>query len=109
MDPFEDVRREYVNRYRETHGILLANDYDSFVNKMLDAIQITMNESDVGQEIIDEALGVALARNLTPEQWSLQKANLMIVLFCMALDACPFLKHEMAHHLYNELRKEAND
>ena len=32
--------------------------------------------------------------------------NKMLVVFFLALDECPYLKHEFATHLYNELRKE---
>jgi len=95
---FEDIKRELVN------GKMFASSYDEFVSKILKSIQTAMNDTDVGQKIMDDALGVAMQKGLTVEDWNFQKANMMKLLFCLVLDECPMLKKEMAHHLYQELR-----
>ena len=95
---FEDIKRELVN------GHQFAENYDEFVFKILKAIQTGMNDTDVGQEIMDEAVGAAIRKGLTAEEWKQQKANMMKLLFVLILDECPMLKKEMARHLYNELR-----
>lgn len=106
-NPFEDIKREYVNRYSETGGLLLADSYDTFVDRMLTAIMVALNGyDDQGHRILDDAMAAALREGRTEEEWSRQKANLMLTIFFLALDECPYLKHEFATHLYNELRKE---
>ena len=95
---FEDIKRELVN------GHQFAENYDEFVSKILKAIQTGMNDTDVGQKIMDEAVGAAIRKGLTAEEWKQQKANMMKLLFVLILDECPMLKKEMARHLYNELR-----
>lgn len=103
---FEDVKREYVNRYSETGGILLADSYDEFVAKMLTAIMTAINEDPDMLRILDKEMATAIETGMTPEEWSKEKQNLLIALFFMSIDECSYLKHEFAHHLYNELRKE---
>lgn len=104
MNAFEDIKREYVNRYSETGGVILAQDYESFVHKMLSALQTALNDSG----ICDDLLGESFKRNpdMTPDEWSQIKQQFMVFMFHQALTECPQLKHEMAVHLYNELRKE---
>lgn len=103
---FEDVKREYVNRLSETHGICLARNYDEFVEKVMVAAITALNETPEGRSLMDDAVRLALAKGLTPEQWRDQKIAIIRMLFFVALDSCSYLKHEFAHHLYNELRKE---
>lgn len=105
-DPFEDIKREYTNRYHETSGVLLASSYDEFVDKILSACMTMLNDTAEGQELMDPLLADAIRNQLSPEAWSEKKANLLKVLFFLVVDSCSYLKHEMAHHLYNELRKE---
>ena len=99
LDCFEDVKRELVN------GNQLARSYDEFITTVLKAIQVALN-SDAGQEFLHPAVNHAIETNMSPEEWSHCKANIMIALFYLVLDECPQLKHEMARHLYHELRKE---
>ena len=96
---FEDVKRELVN------GRQLAHNYDEFILKMTTAIQTALN-SDEGQDFIQPAVDQMICSDMSQEAWNRTKANIMVMLFCMALDECPMLKHEMTRHLYHELRKE---
>ena len=105
-NPFEDIKREYVNRYSETGGILLADNYDQFVDKMLRAIMTALNEDYYIRQLIDREMVVAIADGKSPAEWSDTKARLLKTIFFLVLDECPQLKHEFAVHLYNELRKE---
>lgn len=100
---FEDIKREYVNRYSETGGILLGNSFDDFVSKVLSAEQIALNES----EICDELLAESFKRNpnMTPEEWSSIKQQFMVFIFYMIMSECPQLKNEMARHLYKKIRR----
>ena len=102
---FEDVKREYVNRYSETHGILLADSYDEFVAKILTAIMTALNEDYEIRKILDREMQRAIEDGKTPAEWSEEKQKILITLFFLSLDECSYLKHEFAHHLYNELRK----
>lgn len=99
-NPFEDVKRELVNGHR------FASNYNEFVTKMLSAIMEALNTTDEGQEIMDDALGKAIRSGMSPEAWQKQKANILIVLFFLALSECSMLCHEYCNHLYKELRKE---
>ena len=99
-DPFLGVRIELANGHK------FARDYDEFVSKLLSCITETLNNTDVGQEIMDEALGMALYKHLTPEEWQNQKARFLQAMFFLTLLNCPPLEKEIAHHLYCELRKE---
>ena len=103
-NPFEDIKREYVNRYSETHGILLANDYDSFVQKILSAIMTALNEDYEILRNLDREMRLAIEKGKTPDEWLKQKADILVTLFFLTLDECPQLKHEFSHHLYNALR-----
>ena len=103
---FEDVKLWYVNHFRETHGICLADNYDEFVTKMLTAIMNALNEDYEIRRILDREMQSAISAGKTPAEWNQKKVNLLITMFFLALDECSYLKHEFAHHLYNELRKE---
>lgn len=100
MNCFEDVKRELVN------GNKFASNYDEFVTKVTEAIRETLNNTVVGHQITQLMLENAISNGRTPEQWNQDKVDLMIVLLFAAMNEFPELKREMAHHLYNELRKE---
>lgn len=109
---FEDIKRIYTNRYRECKGKVLAKDLNDFSNKISGAIMNALNKTDFGQSLVDDLLGESLRKNpnLTPGEWSVIKARLMIFLFHLIMEECPVLKHEYALHTYDALRKEtAND
>lgn len=91
-----------VNRW--PNGI--ADNYTDFVNRILDACQMVLNESDVGQELVDKLLADAIRNHLTKEEWQEKKVNLLKFCFFFAIHEIPRLEKEMAHHLYRELRKE---
>ena len=86
---FEDIKREYVNRYSETGVILLARNYEEFVLKMVACIRISLDD----------------VKYLLPELTDEQRTEYIKILFFVVLDECPQLKHELAVHMYNELRK----
>ena len=106
-NPFEDVKREYVNRISETSGKVFARDYDEFVSKLLACIQEALNTTDAGPMILDAALGRAILEGWSPERWQKCKVDTMKMIFFLVLDECPQMKHEFALHLYDSLRKEA--
>lgn len=92
-----------VNRW--PNGI--ANNYTDFVNRILDACQTVLNESDIGHELIDNLRADAIRNNITPEEWQQKKVDLLKFCFFFAVREIPRLEQEMAHHLYHELKKEA--
>lgn len=91
-----------VNRW--PNGI--ADNYTDFVNRIIDACQIALNESDIGQELVDNLLADAIRNHITPEEWQQKKVDLLKFCFFFTVREIPKLKQEMAHHLYHELRKE---
>ena len=99
MNCFEDVKRELVN------GNRFARNYNEFVDKLLKIIQYGLNEPE-GQAWVAPVIDEMIRSGMDPETLSHHKANIMQLVFWLVLDECPQLKHEMAHHLYNELRKE---
>ena len=103
---FEDIKQLYVNNFSETHGVMLAKDYTEFVDKVLSAIMTAMNTTPEGKEFTELAKGLSLRNNDTPEEWQKTKVNILTFLFWLTMDLCPAMKHEMATHLYNELRKQ---
>ena len=103
---FNDIKQIYTNNFRKTHGVMLAKDYAGFVDKVLTAIMQTLNETSAGQELTDQALGIAIRNNATPEEWQKTKVNILTFLFWLTMQECPQLKHEMTTQLYRELRKE---
>ena len=98
---YEDLNRELINHF----PFAVADSYDEFVSFMLHCIQETLN-SKVGQELIQPLRQKAIELNLSQEDWKKHKVNIMMVLFFLILEELPMLKHEMARHLYRELRKE---
>lgn len=91
-----------VNRW--PNGV--ADNYTDFVNRILDACQTVLNESDIGQELVDNLHADAIQNNITPEEWQQMKVDLLKFCFFFAVREIPRLQQEMAHHLYHELRKE---
>lgn len=108
---FEDIKRIYINRFRETHGKVLASSLDEFTGKVTSAIMKALNTTDFGQSMVDDLLGESLRKNpdMTPEEWSDIKARLMVFLFHLIMAECPPLKHEFAMHTYDALRKETGN
>ena len=98
----EDLNRELVNHFPNA----IADNYDDFCTRILDAVRETLN-SPVGQDLIEPLRQEAIRTHMSPEDWQKQKVNIMLVLFFLTMDEFPMLKHEFAHHLYHELRKES--
>lgn len=85
-----------------------TKDFDGFVNHCSDAIRRTLNNSEPGQELTKRLLEMKLAENpnITTEEWANIKSKFMTFLFLKMVQDTPDLMHEMAGHVYNELRKE---
>jgi hypothetical protein len=98
----EDLKREMVNRF--PNGI--ADNYDDFCSRILDAVRETLN-SPVGQDLIEPLRQDAIRTHMFPEAWQQKKVDIMVTMFFLAVDNLPMLKHELANHLYHELRKES--
>lgn len=98
---YDDLNRELVNHFPNA----VADNYEQFVDFMLRAIQEALN-TDAGQELIDPIRQHAIDTNMPQDAWRQVKVKIMLTLFCMMLDELPMLKHELAHHLYHELRRE---
>lgn len=98
---FDDLNRELINHFPNA----IADSYDEFISFMLSSIQQALN-TPAGQELIEPMRQHAIATNMSQEEWQKHKVNIMLVLFFLMLEELPMLRHEMAHHLYRELRKE---
>ena len=107
-DSFEDIKRIYTNRYSQCKGKVLASNLDDFTNKVTTVIMNTLNKTDFGLDLVDDLRADALRRNpdLTQEEWSDIKARLLVFLFYLLMEECPVMKHELAIHTYDALRKE---
>lgn len=94
---------EVVTERERTTG---AKDFDGFVNHCSDAIRRTLNDSEAGRELTKRLLEMKLAENprMTAEERANTKSEFMTFLFCEMVQETPDLMHEMAGHVYNELR-----
>lgn len=88
-----------------------ASNFTEFVDKSLTAIMNTMNDTETGQKLMDDLLKQSFERNpdLTPEQWAKIKQDFLTFLFFGAVKECPEAMHELAGHVYNELRGESEN
>lgn len=82
-----------------------ASNFTEFVDKSLTAIMNTMNDTETGQQLMDDLLRQTLDRNpnTTPEQWSKIKQDFLTFCFFEAVKECPEAMHELGTHVYNEL------
>lgn len=87
----------------------IADNYDDFVSRVLDACQTVLNETDIGRELVDQIRADAIRNNISSEEWKQKKVNLLKFCFFFAVRELPCLEQEMAHHLYHELRKETRN
>ena len=102
---FEDIKRIYVNRWRECKGKVLAGHLDEFTGKILNAITEALNTTIEGRQIVSDLHEEELRRNplLTDQEWSTIKAQFMVFLFHQIMTECPLMKHEFALHVYDAL------
>ena len=103
---FEDLKREYFNHFSNRRDSVFADSYDQFVDRLLTVIRTTLITTPEGHDLIDDARTYAEQNAWTQEQWAEFKPQLLVFLFHQILTTCPFLKSELARHLYDELRKE---
>ena len=105
---FEDVKRIYINRYSQCKGKVLASNLDEFTSKVTTVIMDTLNGTDIGRDLVSDLREELLKKNpnMLPEEWSDAKARLMTFLFYLIMEECPVMKHELAIHTYDALRKE---
>ena len=103
-DIIEAFKIQMINRWPKA----IATNYTDFINKVLCAVQEALN-SPLGQELlVDPLLAEAIRANVSPEEWQQKKIGLIKFMFFFTVDNLPWLKKEMAYHLYNELRKEVS-
>ena len=83
---------------------MIAQTYDDFMNRIMDA-EIAALNSEAGQDLTQDLLAGALEKNpaLTPDEWSEIKQQFMVFIFREAMMNNPELLKEMGHHLWNEL------
>lgn len=88
-----------------------ASNFTEFVDKSLTAIMNTMNDTETGQNLMDDLLKQSFERNpdLTPEQWAKIKQDFLTFLFFSAVQECPEAMHELGTHVYNEMRGESEN
>lgn len=65
-----------------------------------------MNDNEMGQHLMDDLLKQSLERNpnLTQEEWVKIKQDFLTFCFFAATKESPEAMHELAGHVYNELR-----
>ena len=85
---------------------MFAENYDQFMDAITTAEMKVLNSCD-GQLLIYEILENCLEKNpkLTAAEWSTIKRQVAAMLFHRTILENPELKNELAHHVYNELRK----
>ena len=105
---FEDIKRDYTNRFHESKGKILASDLDEFTNKVTSVIMDVLNNTVFGRDLVSDLREDNLQKNpnMTQEEWSDIKAKLIVFLFYLIMENCPQMKHEFALHTYDALRKE---
>ena len=105
---FEDIKCIYINRYSQCKGKVLASDLGDFTNKVTTAIMNALNGTDIGRDLVNDLREELLKKNpdMLPEEWSDAKAKLMTFLFYLIMEECPIMKHELAIHTYDAMRKE---
>lgn len=87
--------------------MMIAKDFNEFIEKVSEAERIMLNTED-GQKLTQELLKMKLAENpnMTPEEWKQTKSEFMTFLFYQFVKECPEAMSELGDHVYNELRKE---
>ena len=85
---------------------MFAENYDQFMNVITTAEMKVLNSCD-GQLLIYEILENCLEKkpDLTAAECSTIKQQIIAMLFHRTILENPKLKNELAHHVYNELRK----
>lgn len=88
-----------------------ASNFTEFVDKSLSALMSALNDTETGQQLIDDLLRQTLERdpNTTPEQWAKIKQDFLTFCFFSAVKESSEAMHELAGHVYNELRGESNN
>lgn len=87
----------------------IAENFDEFIVKVEEAERTVLN-TEIGQQFTKEYLKECLRKNpeMTAEEWTEKKSELMTVIFLMFVKENPEAFKEFAEHTYNELRKEEN-
>ena len=88
---------------------MIAKDFNEFVEKANVGIRAALN-SPAGQEITKQLLAAKLAKNpnMTAKEWNEEKSRFMTYIFCRFVQDCPEAMHELARHVYKELRTGKN-
>ena len=107
MSPFRDVEVELVNHFSDDRGRTFASSFEEFVTKIVYAINEALTDTVEGRELLYAALDNAASKNMTPEEWRKEYANILIVIMkFLILDNCRPLKDEFSRHVYDMLRRE---
>lgn len=87
-----------------------AINFTEFVDKSVSALCNALNDTETGRQLIDTLLKQSLERkpNMKPEEWVKIKQDFLKFCFFSAVRESPEAMHELAGHVYNEL-KETND
>lgn len=83
-----------------------ASNFTEFTEKAVSALTRALNDTETGQQLMDDLLKQSLKKNphLTPEEWAKIKQDFLTFCFFAAIKESPEAMHELAGHVYNELR-----
>lgn len=82
-----------------------ASNFTEFTEKSISALMRVLNDTETGQQLMDDLLRQTLERDpsTTPEQWAKIKQDFLTFCFFAAVKESPEAMHELAGHVYNEL------
>ena len=102
---FEDLNRELINHFSDTHGRTFAGSFEEFITKIVGAVNLALAE-EPGHDTLRTLISIAQERNMTPGEWKQYYVNFLELMFFLVLDNCHQLKSEFARHTYDMLRRE---
>lgn len=88
-----------------------ASNFKEFTDKAVTALAKALTDTEMGQKLMDDLLKQSLEKNpaLTPEEWAKIKQDFLTFCFFAAVQESPEAMHELALHVYNELKGEINN
>lgn len=88
-----------------------ASNLAEFTDKAVTALAKVLNDTEIGQKLMDDLLKQSLEKNpaLTLEEWAKIKQDFLVFCFFAATKESPEAMHELAGHVYNELRGESEN
>lgn len=87
--------------------MMIAKNFDDFVNKISDAERKVLN-TPAGQEMTERLLRMKLEENpnLTPEEWAQTKSEFMTFIFAMFVQNTPEAMQELSQHVWDALQAQ---